>query len=84
MNAGSERWRTNIGEPLPTAFVFASMRLFAGMGTYMDSQGAALNEAFVAVTPGADVRTVIGMYAVVPDEVGLAVELLPDKRKRSV
>lgn len=46
------------------------------MGTYMDGQGAALDETLVAVTPGADVWTVIGVYAIVSDEVGLAIELL--------
>ncbi|KAL8934612.1 MAG: hypothetical protein Q9211_005139 [Gyalolechia sp. 1 TL-2023] len=67
---------TNIGEPLATTFMFASVRLLAGMGTYMDGEGAALDEALVAVTPSADVGTVIGVDAEVSDEVGLAIELL--------
>lgn len=53
------------------------MRLLAGMGPYMDGQSTALDEAFIAVAPGADVGTVIGMYAEMPDEVGFAIELLP-------
>ncbi|KAI4172613.1 MAG: hypothetical protein LQ343_003460 [Gyalolechia ehrenbergii] len=56
--------------------MFASVRLLTSMGTYMDGEGAALDEALVAITPSADVRTVIGVYAVVSDEVGLAIELL--------
>ena len=67
---------TNIGESLPTTFMFAAMRLFTGMGTYMDGQSAALDEAFVAITPGADVGAVVGVYAEVSDEVGFAIELL--------
>lgn len=46
------------------------------MGTYMDGEGATLDEALITVTPSADVGTVIGVYAVVSDEVGLAIELL--------
>lgn len=46
------------------------------MGTYMNGQGATLDETFVAITPGANIGTVIGVDAVVSDEVGLAIELL--------
>ena len=35
----------------------------------MDSESAALNEALVAVAPGTDVRTVVGMYPEMSDEV---------------
>lgn len=48
------------------------------MSTYVDCESAALDEAFVAVAPGANVGTVIGMYAKVPDEVGFTIELLQD------
>lgn len=75
-HAGSEGWTTNIGEPLPTSFVFAPMRFLAGMGTYMNRQCAALDEALVAITPGANVGTVVGVDAVMSDEVRLAIELL--------
>ena len=56
--------------------MFAPMRLFTGVGTDMDSQGAALDETLVAVSPSADVWTVIGVYAIVSDEVRLAIEFL--------
>ncbi len=46
------------------------------MSTYMNGQGAALDETFVAITPGANIGTVVGVDAVVSDEVGLAIELL--------
>lgn len=68
--------RTHVGESLPATFVLAAMGLFAGMGTDVNGQSAALDEALVTVAPGADVGTVIGMYAEVPDEVRLAIELL--------
>lgn len=67
---------TDIGEPLAAAFMFASMRLLASMGTDVNGQGAALDETLVTIAPGADVRPVIGVYTVVPDEVRLAIELL--------
>lgn len=56
--------------------MLTAVRLLAGMGPDMDGQSTALDEAFVAVAPGADVGTVVGMYAGMPDEVGLAIELL--------
>lgn len=59
------------------------MRLFASMGTYMDRQSAALNETLVAVAPGANVGSVIGVYAIMSDEVGLAIELLHGEANRS-
>lgn len=46
------------------------------MGTYMNRQCAALDEALVAITPGANVGTVVGVDAVMSDEVRLAIELL--------
>lgn len=67
---------TDVGEPLATAFMLASVRLLTGVGTDVNGQGTALDEALVAITPGTDVRTVIGVYAIVPDEVRLAIELL--------
>lgn len=56
--------------------MLAPMRFFARVCAYVNGQSAALDEALVAVTPGANVRTVIGVYTVVPDEVGFAIELL--------
>lgn len=35
----------------------------------MDGQSAALDETLVAIAPGANVWTVIGVYSVMPDEV---------------
>lgn len=82
-NAGGEQ-ETNIGEPLATSFMLTSVRLFTGVGTYVDGEGATLDKALVTVTPSADVRTVIGVYAVVSDEVGLAIELLELTADQSV
>ncbi|KAL8833722.1 MAG: hypothetical protein Q9170_004121 [Blastenia crenularia] len=73
---GSDGGNTNVGKPLATTFVFASMRFLARMSTNMDGERAALDEAFVAISPGADVGTVIGVYAIMPDQVRLAIELL--------
>ena len=70
------RKETHVREAFPTTFMLAAMRLLAGMSTYVDCESAALDEAFVAVAPGANVGTVIGMDAKVPDEVGFAIELL--------
>ena len=59
--------------------MLAAMRLLAGMGTDVDGQGAALDETLVAMTPSTDIRTIVGVYAFMSDEVRLAIELLQSK-----
>ena len=57
---------------------WALMRLVTGMGTAVDSQGAALDEGFVARFVVASVGAFIGMYSVVTLEIGFSIETLDD------
>lgn len=52
------------------------MRLVTSMGTAVDSQGAALDECFVAGLVVAGIRAFIGMYSIMTLEVGLSIETL--------
>lgn len=52
------------------------MGLLAGVGADVHSQGASLDEGLAAATVVARVRSFVGVYPVMPLEVGLAVEAL--------
>lgn len=56
-----------------------NMGLLPGMCSRVDRQSTSLDEALVAVLDHAMVRPFIGMYPVMPAEVGLAVERLSFK-----
>ena len=64
--------------------MLAPVRLLAGVGTYVNSESAALDKALVAISPGTDVRSVIGVDSIMSDEVGLAIECLSSRWKTSV
>ena len=55
------------------------MRLVTSMGTAVDSQGAALNEGFVAGFVVASVGAFIGMDSIMTLEIGLSIETLCDE-----
>lgn len=54
------------------------MRLVTSMGAAVDSQGAALDERFVAGFVVAGIGAFIGMYSIMALEVGLPIETLRD------
>ena len=61
-----------------TALMVTNVGFLAGVCPRMHSQGAPLNEAFVAVLERAAVRAFVCVYSVMSDEVGLAVEGLDE------
>lgn len=63
-----------VGEGSMTALMVTNVGFLAGVRSRMHSQGASLNEAFVAVLERAAVRAFVCVYSVMSDEVGLAVE----------
>lgn len=52
------------------------MWLLAGVSADMNGKGASLDEGLVAILPCAFVRPLVGVYAEVPLQVGLAIEAL--------
>lgn len=57
-----------------------NMGLFASVGPRVYSQGTALNKALVAVLYGAMIRPLIGVNAIMPAEIRLAIERLQNSR----
>lgn len=68
---------THIGKCLMATLMITDMRFFSGMCAGMNSQRAALNEALIAVLDGAMIGSLIGMYSIMPTEIGFAIERLP-------
>jgi hypothetical protein len=60
------------------------MRLFASMRARVYSQGAALNEALVAILDITMIRSLIGMYAIMATKIWLAIERLATILPRTV
>lgn len=61
--------RAYIRKGLVAGLMVADMGLLAGMCARVDSQGAALDEALVAVLDGAVVGPLVRMYSIVSAEV---------------
>jgi hypothetical protein len=61
-----------------TALMVADVGLFASVRPRMHGQGAPLNEAVVAVLEHVAVRAFVGVYSVVPAEVGPTTEGLDE------
>jgi hypothetical protein len=57
-----------------------NMRLFAGVSPRMHCQGAALDEALIAILDSAVIGSLIGVDAIVATEIRLAIERLGDPR----
>ena len=60
---------TYVGERFLTPIVVTDMRLLASMRARVYSQGAALNEALVAILDITMIGSLIGMYAVMATEI---------------
>ena len=60
---------TYIGERFLTPVMVTDMRLFASMRARVYSQGAALNEALVAILDITMIRSLIGMYAIMATKI---------------
>ena len=58
--------------------MLANVRLLASMGANVHCQGASLDEALVASWRRTGIGPLIGVYSVVPLEIRLAVEALPE------
>ena len=66
----------HVREGLATIFMVADMGLFAGMGSRVDCEGTALDEALVAARHCAMVWALVGMNAIMSAQVGFAIERL--------
>lgn len=58
------------------AILITDMRFFPGMCARMHGQRTALNEAFIAVLDGTVIGSLIGVYSIMPAEIGFAIERL--------
>lgn len=68
--------KTHIRESLATSGLLAFMRSLTGMGTDMNSQGATLDEGFVATAERTTIEALISVDFVMPRHIGLSGEHL--------
>lgn len=62
-------WGSYIGKGLVAPFMVANMRFLSRMCSGMHSQRTSLDETLMAVSEVTLVRSLVGMYSVVPAEV---------------